>query len=671
MLEAGIHTITLSATDSDDKTTSESVIITVNDSSAGNILPSVTIESPASGATFGEEETITLRGAGRDIEDGDLSGESLTWISSIDNIHGSGTELQVSGLTLTTHTITLRGTDSGGLSREVQIQISVEKLVNAPPAAQIISPVDNSSFAESEVINFFGTASDPDGDIPTVSWSSDRQGQLGTSSQINISNLQIGTHIITFRAEDPSGAAGTDQITINVTPFGEDNQPPTADIQQQIDEQVFNEGLPVQFLGSGTDAEDGPIQSFRLDWLSDKSGIIGTGESVFVSSLPPGKHIISLIAEDSGGKKDTAKVTIFVNGIGNTPPVARFSMTQTIPSPVPNTIALILDAGGVCDAVDAAAGIDIKWDFDNDGIFDTEFSNEKTTTYSYTFKNEPHFIRMLARDSGGSTDEALLIVPEHVFVPASDFKMGDSAGTQADEQPQHTVFIDDYYIGRFEVTNAQFAQFLTDNSAAAGQFYSSKMSIVKPEEGVYIASEGLENFPVRYVEWQAAEAYSSWIQGRLPTEAEWEKAARGGIFLGEGNTDPNLQPSRQQPWGAGGISLNHANYLISGRPFDGLAPAGTYTGKFINNVQTINNSSPYGVFDMLGNIAEWVSDWYLPDYYAASPAANLTGPSDGSLKVIRGGSFDHDESDILITRRFQALPTTRPFNVGLRTVITQ
>ncbi len=244
---------------------------------------------------------------------------------------------------------------------------------------------------------------------------------------------------------------------------------------------------------------------------------------------------------------------------------------------------------------------------------------------------------MMVRDNEGLTDEVILLVPEKIFIPASDFKMGISSGSEVDGQPQHTVSINDYYIGRFEVINWQFAQFLTENPSDGTAYYSSKMSITNPESGVYLSLQGSENFPVRYVEWNAAQAFAEWNQGRLPFEVEWEKAARGGLFLDASNTNQNLLPSRQHPWGNGSINLNHANYLIVGRPFDGLAPVATYTGQTVNSVQTINNGSPYGAHDLLGNIAEWISDWYQADYYNSSPASNPSEPASGTLKVFRGG----------------------------------
>jgi len=248
-----------------------------------------------------------------------------------------------------------------------------------------------------------------------------------------------------------------------------------------------------------------------------------------------------------------------------------------------------------------------------------------------------------------------------------NFQMGSVTGRPSDEQPRHTVTLDSYSIDKFEVTNWQFAAFLTANPSIAGSHFSSQMSITQLSDGSFEAVQSFENFPVRYVEWKSAEAFSTWKSSRLPTEAEWEKAARGGQFLDEAKTLANDQQVREYPWGTT-ISLNHANYLIVGRPFDGNAPVGIYTGQLINSIQTVNNASPYGAMDMLGNIAEWVSDWYDSGYYSVSPSTNPQGPSSGSFRVFRGGSFDNPESELIISKRFFAFPTSRPYNVGFRTV---
>ena len=192
------------------------------------------------------------------------------------------------------------------------------------------------------------------------------------------------------------------------------------------------------------------------------------------------------------------------------------------------------------------------------------------------------------------------------LVPAGEFLMGSQTDEGGNgEDPLHRVYLDAFFVDVYEVTVALFARFLE----ATGQAPPDKWEEADP------AVDG--NRPVIGVTWYDADAYCRWSGKRLPTEAEWEKAARG--------TD-----GRPYPWGEEPPTERHANF---GTPFwDGyatLAAVGSYEmGK-----------SPYGVYDMVGNVWEWVADWYDGAYYRNSPHQNPQGPSDGLLKVVRGASW--------------------------------
>ena len=186
-------------------------------------------------------------------------------------------------------------------------------------------------------------------------------------------------------------------------------------------------------------------------------------------------------------------------------------------------------------------------------------------------------------------------VHEQALVPAGEFTMGSASGG-SDEKPVHTVYLDAFYIGKYEVTNAQW------NAYAQATWESTK--------------SGPDDHPVVNVTWFDAHDYCSWAGMRLPTEAEWEKAARG-------------MDGRTYPWGEG-IDGNKANYNDSGDPFDnGTTPVGYYP----------SGVSPYGAYDMAGNVWEWVADRYDSGYYASSPSRNPQGPSSGTFRVLRGGSW--------------------------------
>ena len=249
---------------------------------------------------------------------------------------------------------------------------------------------------------------------------------------------------------------------------------------------------------------------------------------------------------------------------------------------------------------------------------------------------------------------------DYVFVPEGDFLMGDNFNeSRPNEKPVHNVFLDAYYIGRYELTNGEFKKFMDDggyeNSSywvaggfkdyEAPRFWNSIADFGYADSGYPIHGGGLEgneNFPVVGVSWYEAMAYCSWLSSktgqtyRLPTEAEWEKAARG--------TD-----QRRYPWGGhskdyrNDIDGSYANYVHSGDPYsEGPTPVGFFDGRLYKGFQTSDNASPYGAYDMAGNILEWCYDFY--DLYpGCSEAKNPIGPAycDYDYHIVRGGDWHH------------------------------
>jgi formylglycine-generating enzyme required for sulfatase activity len=223
-----------------------------------------------------------------------------------------------------------------------------------------------------------------------------------------------------------------------------------------------------------------------------------------------------------------------------------------------------------------------------------------------------------------------------VYVPAGEFIMGsteaevDSALSLCneyaggacprrlfeDEPPQHTVYLDAFYIDKTEVTNAQYRECVETGACDA------------PSDTTYYDDANYAQHPVVVVSWNDADAYCRWAGKRLPTEAEWEKAARG--------TDGWVYP-----WGNtfDGSKVNFCDKNCPEDVFwkdasvdDGYiytAPVGSYPA----------GASPYGALNMAGNVKEWVADWYDPGYYSQSPARNPSGPDSGEERVTRGGSW--------------------------------
>jgi formylglycine-generating enzyme required for sulfatase activity len=251
---------------------------------------------------------------------------------------------------------------------------------------------------------------------------------------------------------------------------------------------------------------------------------------------------------------------------------------------------------------------------------------------------------------------------ELVFVPAGPFQMGDNfAEGESRERPVHTVDLDAFYIGKFEVTNAQWRRFRDDPGYDDPRFWPNGRPIAKDQIPYWTqaanhggGTPGSDNYPVIGVNWDGATAYCNWLsvktgkKYRLPTEAEWEKAARG--------TD-----QRRYPWG-NSIDRSYANFVGS-QAFDTVREVGFYDGSQRGDLKTHSNASPYGAYDMAGNLMEWCQDWYSRDYYSVSPGKNPKGPEAGAYRVVRGGSFFFEPFDVRSAARSAAWPSLQAFRM--------
>ena len=225
-------------------------------------------------------------------------------------------------------------------------------------------------------------------------------------------------------------------------------------------------------------------------------------------------------------------------------------------------------------------------------------------------------------------DTLMVEIPEGIFLMGFD-------GTQAleDERPLHRLWLDAFTMDLHEVTTGQYAAFLAATDRPAPWQWNM----------VDLSQHG--DRPVIGVDWHDAEAYCRWKGKRLPTEAEWEKAARG--------TDGRLYP-----WGNQTPTNTLANFALGARFSYNqvLMPVRTYD----------QGKSPYGLYQMAGNVWEWVQDWYSANYYETSPERNPQGPEQGQFKVLRGGSWSDLPKYLLTYGRFKLPPETRNSYTGFR-----
>ena len=257
-----------------------------------------------------------------------------------------------------------------------------------------------------------------------------------------------------------------------------------------------------------------------------------------------------------------------------------------------------------------------------------------------------------------------------VYIPAGKFVMGDDQGRE-DEKPVHEVFLDSYYIDKYPVTNAQYMEFCNKtNHQYPAQLlrkvkkkevrelttlFGKKKKVVETEVEEHFLPVELENHPVVNVSWEDADAYAKWVGKRLPTEAEWEKAAKGGIFFDGDRLAKVANPNsrRRYPWG------NEFDEGKCNNNSMGTTQVGKYPG----------GASSYGVMDMAGNVCEWVNDWYDSGYYSTSPTNDPPGPSSGTSRVLRGGFWVSYYPEYLrASYRHRYIPTFRSNFLGFRCV---
>lgn len=244
-----------------------------------------------------------------------------------------------------------------------------------------------------------------------------------------------------------------------------------------------------------------------------------------------------------------------------------------------------------------------------------------------------------------------------VWVPPGEFIMGSDPAADpyfwGAEAPTHTVTLSGYWIYQYEVTNAMYAACVDEKACPIPEQVKSRT------RKSYYNDPQFASYPVVYVDWTSAQSYCRWAGGGLPTEAQWEKAARG-------------EDGRLFPWGQTLDAGNVANLCDSNCPtspndpgiddtFRDTAPVGSFP----------NGRSPYGLYDAAGNAWEWVFDWFQETYYQVSPLEDPPGPNGGKYRVIRGGSFDNATAGQRAVVRYAVRPDIGLDTVGFRCAVQE
>jgi len=242
------------------------------------------------------------------------------------------------------------------------------------------------------------------------------------------------------------------------------------------------------------------------------------------------------------------------------------------------------------------------------------------------------------------------------YVPSGDFMMGSNPNDDpyfwGAEAPAHSVYLDDYWVYATEVTNRMYA-----NCVESGGCNLPKQTDSSTRSNYY-GNPSFADYPVIHVTWYQARDYCKWAGGRLPTEAEWEKAARG-------------DDRRLFPWGNQTPGSNNAN--ICDKYCSNTAHRATTVDDGYADTSPVMSylagKSPYGIYDMAGNVWEWIADWHQVGYYASSPYENPTGPTGGDRKGMRGGSWFNGVDGVRTVVRSSRKPNDHLYSIGFRCVI--
>jgi formylglycine-generating enzyme required for sulfatase activity len=388
------------------------------------------------------------------------------------------------------------------------------------------------------------------------------------------------------------------------------------------------------------------VRAVNNNPMAGTLGLTDTGGATRIifmpeNELPPGIYQLTISAnvQDYAGN---GLVAAMVSGFTHTITIADLVVSHSGTTPLGNPTFFTT-------TISNGTNVTYLWNFG-----DGSAGNGASVRHVY-FAHGVYTVIVTATNSVGSTSvQTVAVVEEEILIPAGPFQMGCTDSDPVDpycwseQQPLHTVMLGDYYIDKYEVTNARYKVCVDARQCTAP--YAS-FSYTRPS---YYGNVAFNDYPVINVDWRQATAFCKWVGKRLPTEAEWEKAARAS-----GDT-------RMYPWGNSEpdctkLNFNHDDVNGTGSCMGDTSQVGAYPA----------GASPYGVMDMAGNVFEWVNDWYGGNYYSVSPANNPQGPATGNYRVLRGGSWNHPVSYVRTADRYPNLLDRWDGSFGFRCVRSQ
>ncbi len=582
-----------------------------------------------------------------------------------------------------TYSVKLEVKDSGGLVSEKVKTVIVNEIPNTAPVANfMVNP--ESGTVETE-FSFDASASsdaEDEASVLEVRFDFDGDSQFETDWTTEKTALhkysEVGNYDIKLEVKDSGGLVSekVKTVTVNELP----NTAPVANFMVNPESGIVDTEFSFDASAS-SDAEDEASvlevrwdfdgdNQFDTDWITEKTATYKYDAI--------GTYMVKLEVKDSGGLVSEKVKTVTVNELPNTAPVADFTVNLES-----GTIAteFSFDASASSDAEDEASVLKVRFDFDGDNQFETDWTTEKTATYKYPQVGN-YSVKLEVKDTGGMISNKAKSVEvvaggssvEMALIPAGSFMMGNNKSSiegGEDEYPVHEVTVNSFKMSKYETTNAEFCEFLNAMGCVEGEYEGETIPWIfidydkcriEENNGLYEVESGYENHPVIWVTWYGAEAYCEWKGGRLPTEAEWEYAARGGL---EGKRFPLGETISQATNGdeqACYYAMNAA-YSYDVSPTDGYYQE-------IDDVIVVGSfaANGYGLYDMAGNVFEWCYDWYSFDYYANSPSDNPTGPSTGTQRVLRGGCWYDFANFCRVSVRRTLAPNSGYDSYGFRLV---